>query len=71
MTHQDWPGRRCRTLRNVLTAKGIVPRDTRGTLRYEINDLGRHLVFADWDNGMSVPVPPHEIAVLPLPEAKA
>jgi hypothetical protein len=26
--------------------------------------MGRPVIFADWDNGMNVPVPPHEIAVL-------
>jgi hypothetical protein len=26
--------------------------------------LGRAVIFAEWENGMSVPVPPHEIVVL-------
>lgn len=56
-------GARCRTLRNVITAKGIVPRDSYGTLRYEANPFGRFLVFVDWDEGKSVPVPSYELDV--------
>jgi len=57
-------GVRCRTLCNVITAKGLLPRDTQGILRYEITTLGRRVAVVDWDNGMRVAVPPHEIAVL-------
>ena len=57
-------GARCRTLRHLNTLEGILPRDTHGTLRYEMDNLGRRLVFVDWDNGMSPPVFPHEIEVL-------
>ncbi len=54
----------CRTLCHLLTIEGILPRDSYGTLRYEMDNLGRHLVFVDWDNGMRVPVFPQEIEVL-------
>ena len=57
-------GVRCRTLCNVITAKGLLPRDTQGILLYEISTLGRRVVMVDWDNGMRMAVPPHEIAVL-------
>jgi hypothetical protein len=57
-------GLRCRTLRNIITAKGLLPRNTEGVLRSEGRHLGRPVFFADWENGMSVPVPPHEIAIL-------
>ena len=63
MTNHVRAGARCRTLRNVITAKGIVPRDSYGTLRYEANAFGRFLVFVDWDEGKSVPVPPYELDV--------
>jgi hypothetical protein len=48
----------------VNTVAGILLRDTYGTLRYEIDNLGRRLVFVDWDNGLSVPVFLHEIEVV-------
>ncbi len=57
-------GVRCRTLYHMNTVEGILPRDSHGTLRYEVDNLGRRLVFVDWDNGMSVLVFPHEIEVL-------
>ena len=62
-------GLRCRTLRNIITPKGLLPRNTEGVFRSEGRHLGRPVIFADWDNGMSVPVPPHEIAVLEPPIA--
>ena len=57
-------GLRCRTLRNIITSKGLLPRNTEGVFRSEGRHLGRSVIFADWENGMNVPVPPHEIAVL-------
>jgi hypothetical protein len=62
--NQSRTGVRCRTLCNVITAKGLLPRDTQGILLYETNTLGRRVVVVDWDNGMRTAVPPHEIAVL-------
>ena len=64
MIDRSRSGVRCRTLRQLDTVEGILPRDTYGTLCYETDNLGRRLVFVDWDNGMEVLVFPHEIAVL-------
>ena len=64
MMDRSRSGARCRTLRHVNTVKGILPRDSYGTLRYEMDNLGRRLMFVDWDNGMRVPVFPYEIEVL-------
>jgi hypothetical protein len=44
--------------------KGLLPRETYGTFRYEEENLGRRLVFVDWDNGMNVPVFPDEVEIL-------
>ena len=62
--HQSRAGVRCRTLCNVITAKGLLLRDTQGTLLYEVSTLGRRVAVVDWDNGRRIAVPPHEIAVL-------
>ncbi|MEW6297056.1 MAG: hypothetical protein AB1671_04870 [Thermodesulfobacteriota bacterium] len=56
-------GARCRTLRNILTPKGILPRGSYGTLRYETTTFGRRVILVDWDQGLSVPVPPHEVEI--------
>jgi len=47
----------------------LLRRGSRGTIRYELDNLDRRLVFMDWDNGMKVPVFPYEIAMLALKEA--
>ncbi len=62
--NQSRAGVRCRTLCNVITAKGLLPRDTQGILLYEVSALGRRVVIVEWDNGIRTAVPPHEIAVL-------
>ena len=63
--NQSRAGVRCRTLCNVITAKGLLPRDTQGVLLYEeISTLGRRVAMVEWDNGMRTTVPPYEIAVL-------
>jgi len=62
--NQARAGARCRTLCNVITAKGLLPRDTQGILLYEESTLGRRVVVVDWGNGTRTAVLPHEIAVL-------
>src|SRR5215204_3162886 len=48
-------GLRCRTLCNIITSKGLLPRNTEGVVRSEGSHLGRPVIFADWENGMDVP----------------
>lgn len=60
-SHAGW---RCRTVRHLNTVEGVLPRDSGGTIRCEVENFGRELVFVDWDNHMSVPVFPHEIEIL-------
>jgi hypothetical protein len=59
-------GLRCRTIRFVRTVEGDLPKDACGTIRYEIENLGRLLVLVEWDRGFTVPVFPHEIEVANL-----
>jgi hypothetical protein len=63
MVDHSHAGVRCRTIRHLNTIEGLLRRDSQGTIRYEMENLDRHLVFVDWDNGMKVPVFPHEIDV--------
>jgi len=55
------------------TAKreGLLPRDTQGTIRYEMDNVDRRLIFVDWDNGMDVLVFAEEIEILGQPERLA
>ncbi len=64
MVDRSRTGARCYTLRQINSVKGLLPRETYGTLRYEEENLGRRLVFVDWDNGMNVPVFPDEVEIL-------
>lgn len=63
MIDRSHAGLRCRTVRHISTRDGFLWRDTRGTIRYEMNNLDRHLVFVDWDNGMNTPVFAQEIEI--------
>jgi hypothetical protein len=51
-------------VRHVNTHEGALRRDIYGTIRYEVDNFDRHLVFVDWDNGISVAVFPQEIEIV-------
>jgi hypothetical protein len=63
-------GQRCRTIRFIRTVKGDLPKNSLGTVRYEMENLGRQLVLVTWDEGATVPVFPDEIEVLEFAEAR-
>lgn len=63
MVDRTRSGYRCRTVRFVRTVKGDLPRDSYGTVVYEMRNLGRHLIFVRWDVGFEVPVFPDEIVL--------
>ena len=71
MMDRSHAGIGCRTRRHVSTAAGMLPRHSHGTIRYELDNLDRRLVFIDWDNGMTVLVFPHEICGLTREEIMA
>ena len=52
---------RCHIRYLVRTVKGDLPRGSQGTVVYELDNLGRHLILVEWDTGISVPVFPDEI----------
>lgn len=64
MIDRSHAGLRCRTRRLVYTAQDVLPRHSYGTIRYELDNLDRRLVFVDWDTGVEVLVFPAEIEVL-------
>ena len=54
-------GKRCRTVRSVAHHRGTLPRQTTGTIRYALENIGRTLVFVDFDSGPSLMVLPDDI----------
>jgi len=63
MINRTQAGLRCYTRQLVRTVKGDLPRESRGTILYEMENLGRQLILVNWDNGISVPVFPDEIEI--------
>lgn len=63
-------GMRCRTIQFVRTVEGDLPKDACGTIRYEMENLGRLLVLVEWDRGFIIPVFPHEIEVMAWENAR-
>ena len=71
MMDRIYAGARFRTVQHVNTREELLPCDTQGTIRYEMDNVDRRLVFADWDNGMDVLVFAEEIGILGQPECVA
>lgn len=61
MVDRTHTGLRCRTIRHISTRDGLLRRGTFGTIRDEMDNLERHLVFVDWDNGLNHPVFAREV----------
>jgi hypothetical protein len=57
-------GMKCRAVREIQSYQGTVSAFTEGTIQYEIENLGRHLVNVHWDNGLSLNVFPGEIEII-------
>ena len=65
MINRTQAGLRCHTRHLVRTVKGDLPRESHGTILYEMENLGRQLILVNWDNGIAVPVFPDEIEIEP------
>jgi hypothetical protein len=61
MIDRSHAGYRCSTRYLVRTVKGNLPRGSEGTVAYEMENLGRHLILVNWDSGFAVPVFPDEV----------
>jgi len=71
MIDRSRTGWRCRTNQLVRTVEGDLTKAATGTIRYEMENLGRNLVLVDWDKGFTVPVFPHEIELVAEKEVLA
>lgn len=56
-------GRRCRTARPIRHHAGFIPRESGGTVRYAMENMGRLLVRVDLDSGRSLTVLAEDLIV--------
>jgi len=57
-------GMKCRAVRDIQGYQGTVSASMEGTIQYEIENLGRHLINVHWDNGLRLNVFPNEIEII-------
>jgi hypothetical protein len=57
-------GLRCRTTREVRSHRALIEKSTAGTIRHEIENLGRRLINVQWDSGATDYVFPSEIEII-------
>lgn len=67
MIDMSLQGVKCRAVREIQSHQGRVSLSTEGTIQYEIDNLGRHLINVRWDNGLSLNVFPSDIELIPSP----
>lgn len=54
-------GLRCRAKTAVRSHRGLIKKSTEGTIQYDIEKVGRHLISVHWDDGVTGYVFPFEI----------
>lgn len=57
-------GMKCRAVRDIQSYQGTVSASMEGTIQYEIENLGRHIINVRWDNGLRLNVFPNEIEII-------
>jgi hypothetical protein len=57
-------GTRCRATKEIRSHQGLVRRYSKGIIQYNMDNLGRHLISVQWDNGVIDYVYPLEIEIL-------
>jgi hypothetical protein len=57
-------GMKCRAVRDIQSYQGTVSASMEGTIQYEIENLGRHIINVRWVNGLSLNVFPNEIEII-------
>ena len=64
MIDSSLEGRKCRAVRDIRSYQGTVSASMEGTIQYEIENVGRHLIYVRWDNGLRLNVFPNEIEII-------
>ena len=57
-------GMRCRATKEIRSHQGLVRRYSEGIIQYDMENLGRHLISIQWENGVIDYVYPFEIELL-------
>ena len=57
-------GGRCRATKEIKSHQGLTRRLTDGTIQYDLENIGRHLLSVEWENGVTDYVYPFEIEIL-------
>lgn len=57
-------GTRCRATKEIRSHQGRTGRFTEGTILYDLDNVGRHLISVQWDNGLIDYVFPVEIEII-------
>ena len=64
MVDSSVTGMRCRATKEIRIHRGLIRRYSEGVIQYDIDNLGRHLISVQWDNGVIDYVYPLEIEIL-------
>ena len=64
MVDTSLTGMRCRATKEIRSHQGLVRRYSEGIIQYDMDNLGRHLISVQWDNGAIDYVYPLEIEIL-------
>jgi hypothetical protein len=64
MINVSLQGMRCRAIRDIRNHRGMVRASTEGTVQYEFENFGRHLINVHWDNGLRLNVFADEIEII-------
>ncbi len=57
-------GLKCRAVREIRDHQGMVSASAEGTIQYEAENLGRHLINVQWDNGLRLNVLADDIEII-------
>ena len=57
-------GIRCCAAHDIRSFRGMVRASTEGTIQYEMERLGRHLINVQWDNDLILNVFPNQIEII-------
>jgi hypothetical protein len=52
MVDTSLTGMRCRATKEIRSHQGLVRRYSEGIIQYNMDNLGRHLISVQWDNGV-------------------
>ncbi len=71
MNNKILTGTRCRATKDIRSHQGLTRRSTEGTVQFDLDNLGRHLISVTWDNGVTDYAYPLEIEIIDEEELEA